>query len=435
MGITTHVPGMTPGATVRNVALTVGALVVFPLTSLVLLFYFPVALALNRNGITDAVHASRLRRLPGVGGGQLKTAGVAFVYLFVVVGVVFAGVLGGSAPPETGGLPDSDPTATGTTTTMIAASPETGSRETVASGPGTPPESDRPTTETMVSSTTRTPTPATIVAPTPTSIEATSVPTTTVTPIATSTPTPTPTSTATTAPTTTPTTPTTEAARGPDRGSEWTVTVTRVVDGDTMEVRFPNGETDTLRPLGVDTPETTLGEVSPEEFGGIPDTTDGRDWLYEWGKEASRFATDELDGERVRVTVDSEADRRGSFGRLLVHVHLDGESFNERLLREGYARMYDSSFSERGRFADIEQRAQRDEVGLWGYGGSTPRPTTRMTTAPTDGVALPTTPPDGDYDCGHFETHEQAQYVLERDSSDPHGLDADDDGVACESLA
>lgn len=532
----------------RNVALTVGALVLFPLTLLVFLFYFPAVLALDRNGITDAVHASRLRRLPGVGGGNLKTGGVAFVYLLVVVGVVFAALSGGSPPPDTGGLPND--TEAGATTTAIAASPETASRETVASNPGGPPESDRaltitdgidsdgdgrysafsvtvtantsldtadsgdpgdpvyvvrvngervlettdverasrgattipldatvlrpfdagdlnvsvtlvdrdvafddpvttwsisvpyepvstPTTTARVTTTATgsetTATPATTTATpepttTPATVETTETTTRTPTTVSTQSPTPTPTET-----TATPA-PTTEAARGPDRGSEWTVTVTRVIDGDTMEVRFPNGEISTIRLLGVDTPETTLSEVSPEEFEGIPDTTDGRDWLYEWGKEASRFATDELEGERVRVTVDSEADRRGSFGRLLVYVHLDGESFNERLLREGYARMYDSSFSERGRFADIEETARRDEVGLWGYGGSTPRSTTRTTTAPTDGVDLPTTPPDGDYDCGHFETHEQAQYVLERDSNDPHGLDADDDGVACESL-
>lgn len=125
----------------RNVALTVGALLVFPLTLLVLLFYFPVVLALNRNGITDAVHASRLRRLPGVGGRNLKTGGVAFVYLFVVVGVVFAALSGGSPPPDTDGL--SNDTEAGATTTVMAASPETASRETVASNPGGPPESDR----------------------------------------------------------------------------------------------------------------------------------------------------------------------------------------------------------------------------------------------------------------------------------------------------
>jgi micrococcal nuclease len=35
-------------------------------------------------------------------------------------------------------------------------------------------------------------------------------------------------------------------------------------------------------------------------------------------------------------------------------------------------------------------------------------------------------------DCAGFETHEEAQRVLEQDPSDPHYLDGD--GVACEEL-
>jgi micrococcal nuclease len=212
----------------------------------------------------------------------------------------------------------------------------------------------------------------------------------------------------------------------------WTVAITRVVDGDTVEARFPNGEVDTLRLLGVDTPETSLGSVSPDEFEGIPDTTDGRDHLYNWGDRATDFATNELDGRTVRIQVDSQADRRGSFGRLLVYIYVDGENFNERLLSEGYARMYDSSFSMRSEFANLESGAQSNDVGLWDYDEpvSTPEPT------PTSEASedIPPLPPDGDYNCGDFDTQEQAQQVLERTSGDPHGLDGDGNGVACESL-
>jgi micrococcal nuclease len=37
-------------------------------------------------------------------------------------------------------------------------------------------------------------------------------------------------------------------------------------------------------------------------------------------------------------------------------------------------------------------------------------------------------------DCASFVTHEEAQEVLEQDPSDPHYLDGDGDGVACEDL-
>jgi hypothetical protein len=39
-----------------------------------------------------------------------------------------------------------------------------------------------------------------------------------------------------------------------------------------------------------------------------------------------------------------------------------------------------------------------------------------------------------DLDCADFSSQQEAQEELESDSSDPHGLDADNDGVACESL-
>jgi hypothetical protein len=39
-----------------------------------------------------------------------------------------------------------------------------------------------------------------------------------------------------------------------------------------------------------------------------------------------------------------------------------------------------------------------------------------------------------DLDCTDFQYHEDAQLVLDADRSDPHGLDSDHDGDACETL-
>jgi len=148
--------------------------------------------------------------------------------------------------------------------------------------------------------------------------------------------------------------------------SSWTVTVVRIVDGDTFEVRFEDGRTEDVRLLGVDTPEVHA-ENDPDEFRGIPDTDEGREWLRDWGHRASEYARAELSGETVRIETDSEADRRGSYGRLLVYLTHDGDKFNEQLLRQGYARMYDSSFSERSTYENLESTAQRNDVGLWGF--------------------------------------------------------------------
>lgn len=198
----------------------------------------------------------------------------------------------------------------------------------------------------------------------------------------------------------------------------WTVTVVRVVDGDTMDVEFPNGEVDTIRLLGVDTPETDPELTSPEEFEGIPDTAAGRAHLRAWGAEASAFAESELAGREVRIAVDETADRRGGFDRLLVTLSVDGDDFNERLLREGYARLYDTRFADRDDYAATESAAREHGAGLWTFD-----PEDYEDGETAAGVEVPPLPPDGDYDRGDFEARAQASAVFDRATGDPHELD------------
>lgn len=175
-------------------------------------------------------------------------------------------------------------------------------------------------------------------------------------------------------------------------GPQVRVTVVDVVDGDTLHVRYRNGTRDTVRLLGVDTPETR-GENTPDEFEGVPETAAGRRCLGQWGERASAFATDELADERVRLGFDPEEGRRGYYGRLLAYVWIDGTQFNYRLIRQGYARMYDSSFVERSRYAPAEQRARQDRRGLWACSApTTDGGPTASTPAATDGGTATDTP-------------------------------------------
>lgn len=53
----------------------------------------------------------------------------------------------------------------------------------------------------------------------------------------------------------------------------------------------------------------------------------------------------------------------------------------------------------------------------------------------TDSPIKTRSPATGDRDCTDFSTHNQAQTFFEDEGpGDPHGLDRDDDGVACETL-
>jgi micrococcal nuclease len=129
-------------------------------------------------------------------------------------------------------------------------------------------------------------------------------------------------------------------------------TVSEVVDGDTVKV---DGDRD-VRLLGVDTPEV-YGEVSPGEFG-----SDNSSCVDMWADRASGFAESRLSGERVSIVFYGE----GSYGRSLGEVFVDNESFNELLLRNGYARVYrGEDFGQKGDWIELESEAKTRGVGVW----------------------------------------------------------------------
>ncbi|UPW02063.1 thermonuclease family protein [Halorussus gelatinilyticus] len=158
--------------------------------------------------------------------------------------------------------------------------------------------------------------------------------------------------------------PTTEDVSTSSISGSVTVTVTSAADGDTVDVRYQNGSTDTVRLLGVDTPEVNV-ENTPGEFEGVPNTQAGKDCLRSAGKNASQFTKDTIVGETVTLKFDSKSDRRGDYGRLLAYVYVNGENFNLDLVEKGHARVYDSSFSQRQTFYSAENESQANLRGLW----------------------------------------------------------------------
>jgi micrococcal nuclease len=155
--------------------------------------------------------------------------------------------------------------------------------------------------------------------------------------------------------------PTVDPGDGKDK---FTAEIISVIDGDTVEIRTEGGEFDTVRLLGVDSPEVS-SRVNTWEFEGIPDTEASRKCLDGYGTEASSFAERQLDGATVTVKIDPVADRRGSYDRLLAYIIVDGTNFNYKLLDSGHARVYNSQFSQSERFYDAESEAQESETGLW----------------------------------------------------------------------
>jgi micrococcal nuclease len=131
--------------------------------------------------------------------------------------------------------------------------------------------------------------------------------------------------------------------------SERTVTVLRVVDGDTILVRGANGRTERVRYIGVDTPESVKPDSPVECFG----------------HEASNFNKQLVQGERVRLVPDREAEDR--FGRSLAFVYVGDTFVNAQLISGGYARTIEiePNTSKAEYFADLERVAIRTRKGLW----------------------------------------------------------------------
>jgi endonuclease YncB( thermonuclease family) len=182
---------------------------------------------------------------------------------------------------------------------------------------------------------------------------------------------------------------------------EHTFLVTRVVDGDTLELG--NGET--VRLVGIDTPE--VGEC---------------------GYDAATVALARLvSGRQVRLGRSDED--RDHYGRLLRYVDVAGTDAGLRLIHRGLAiARYDSrdgyGFHPREPRYVAADAASRNlhcpkpapaPQPLAGGGGAC---------APGYSPCVPPYPPD--VDCADVDG------PVSVTGSDPHGLDADNDGVACE---
>lgn len=144
----------------------------------------------------------------------------------------------------------------------------------------------------------------------------------------------------------------------------YTATVVGVVDGDTIDVRLSDGREERVRLLGIDTPEVHV-ETSPGEFEGVPNTTAARDCLRAVGENASETVRGRIGLEQVRLEIDPVADRRGGYDRLLAYVFVNATNLNQVLVAEGYARVYDTAFSQREAFEGAESTAMAADRGVW----------------------------------------------------------------------
>jgi len=126
------------------------------------------------------------------------------------------------------------------------------------------------------------------------------------------------------------------------------VLVTRVVDGDTIEVEGLGK----VRLIGVDTPETV----------------DPRKPVQCFGKEAAQKTTQMLLGKKVHLESDPTQGEIDKYNRALRYVFLEGgTNFNQWLIENGYAHEYTYilPYKYQLEFKNAEKSARENNRGLW----------------------------------------------------------------------
>jgi micrococcal nuclease len=125
-------------------------------------------------------------------------------------------------------------------------------------------------------------------------------------------------------------------------------TVTRVVDGDTIHVTL-DGRDVTVRLIGIDTPEKDGPYTHAQCHGDV----------------ATGYTTARLEGRSVELEFD--VDRTDRYDRTLAYVWLQGQLFNEQLLRDGIAVVdtFPPNVRYLDRFTKAQDEARAAERALW----------------------------------------------------------------------
>lgn len=135
------------------------------------------------------------------------------------------------------------------------------------------------------------------------------------------------------------TTPQPSTQATPSAQEKYTFLVTRVIDGDTIEV---NGKTK-VRYIGIDTPEP--GDC--------------------FGQEAKE-ANERLVGNKS-IKLEYDLQRLDKYGRTLAYVYADNLFVNEKLVLEGFAKVstFPPNILHVNKFIEAERSARENKLGLW----------------------------------------------------------------------
>lgn len=129
--------------------------------------------------------------------------------------------------------------------------------------------------------------------------------------------------------------------------------VLHVADGDTFSV-WMNDEVETVRVIGIDSPETGEKYRRKECFG----------------RESTQKAIEILVDKKVSLEVDPTQADRDQYDRLLRHVFLeDGVNYGLKMIEDGFAEeltFEGRKYNYQNEFLSTQEKAKQEKKGLWG---------------------------------------------------------------------
>jgi micrococcal nuclease len=128
------------------------------------------------------------------------------------------------------------------------------------------------------------------------------------------------------------------------------VTWVETVDGDTIKVKL-NGKVETIRYLLIDTPESKKPGMCVQPYA--TEASQRNNFLVHNGKLTLEF---------------EQGGQRDAYGRLLAYVYANGQSVQETLLKEGFARVayvMDPPYKYLSIYEKGEALAKRNKARIW----------------------------------------------------------------------
>jgi len=178
--------------------------------------------------------------------------------------------------------------------------------------------------------------------------------------------------------------------------SNFSGTVTKVIDGDTLDVTTAEGETITVRLALIDAPETNESGFD----------------------EARNFMTEQCLDKNAEV--DPDNNQGLTYGRTVAVVYCEGVNVNEAILDNGFADVYQD-------FCDVSEFADSNWAQEHGCSSNSSN-NDDGDNVESSGINNNQLDNDGkDLDCKDFDKKN-----IPVGSNDPNNLDADGDGIGCE---